>query len=94
MRVSEVRSNFRTAITIPEKFWPKFRDILGEIIEEYQDNKKVGDEKRGSSSGGGGGGGSGGGAIREEESESSSVVGAAERGLSDVSDGGEDDEDT
>ena len=98
LRVSEVRSNFRTAITIPEKFWPKFRDILGEIIGEYQDNKKVGEEKRGGgggATGGGGGGGVGGAAGGgEAESEVSSVVGAAERGLSDVSDQDEDDEET
>ena len=36
----KVRTNFRTAITIPEKFWPKFRDTVNDIIGEYQDNKK------------------------------------------------------
>merc|ERR1719234_2008306 len=47
LRVSEVRTNFRTAITIPEKFWPKFRDTVDDIIGEYQDNKKGSkDEKK------------------------------------------------
>ncbi|KAK2153197.1 hypothetical protein LSH36_304g01008 [Paralvinella palmiformis] len=34
MRVSEVRSNFRTAITIPERSWAKFRDILTEFVDK------------------------------------------------------------
>ena len=43
----QVRTNFRTAITIPEKFWPKFRDTVDDIIGEYQDNKKGSkDEKK------------------------------------------------
>merc|ERR1712228_72762 len=52
LRVSEVRTNFRTAITIPEKFWPKFRDTVGDIIGEYQDNKKGSkEEKKGDANG-------------------------------------------
>lgn len=36
LRVSEVsvRNNFRTAITIPERSWGKFRDILSEFAEK------------------------------------------------------------
>ena len=101
LRVSEVRSNFRTAVTIPEKFWPKFRDILGEIIGEYQDNKKVGEEKRAVAGGGGAtaattevAAGAAAGVVGGAESDVSSVVGAAERGLSDVSDQDDDEDDT
>lgn len=46
LRVSEVRTNFRTAITIPEKFWPKFRDTVNDIIGEYQDSKKPKDDSK------------------------------------------------
>lgn len=34
MRISEVKANFRTAITIPERIWPRFRDIMAEICEK------------------------------------------------------------
>lgn len=34
MRMSEVKSNFRTAITVPEKCWSRFRDILNEYCEK------------------------------------------------------------
>ncbi|XP_068624832.1 transcriptional regulator protein Pur-beta isoform X3 [Battus philenor] len=34
MKVSEVKSNFRTAITVPEKCWPRFRDILSDYCEK------------------------------------------------------------
>ncbi|XP_076334782.1 transcriptional regulator protein Pur-beta-like [Tachypleus tridentatus] len=37
MRVSEVKSNFRTAITIPEKSWSRFRDIFAEYIDKMKD---------------------------------------------------------
>ena len=33
MRISEVRANFRTAITIPERSWGRFRDILNEFVD-------------------------------------------------------------
>ncbi|XP_041365990.1 transcriptional activator protein Pur-beta-like isoform X5 [Gigantopelta aegis] len=33
MRVSEVRNNFRTAITIPERSWARFRDVLSEFVD-------------------------------------------------------------
>ncbi|XP_067656051.1 transcriptional activator protein Pur-alpha-like isoform X7 [Haliotis asinina] len=34
MRVSEVRNNFRTAITIPERSWARFRDTLSEFVDK------------------------------------------------------------
>ncbi|XP_030021813.1 transcriptional activator protein Pur-alpha isoform X2 [Manduca sexta] len=34
MKVSEVKSNFRTAITIPEKCWSRFRDILADYCDK------------------------------------------------------------
>lgn len=33
LRVSEVRSNYRTAVTIPERSWGRFRDMLSEFVE-------------------------------------------------------------
>jgi len=30
----QVRPNYRTAITIPERFWGRFRDIMSNFIEE------------------------------------------------------------
>ncbi|VDI61920.1 Hypothetical predicted protein [Mytilus galloprovincialis] len=32
LRVSEVRSNYRTAVTIPERSWGRFRDMLSEFV--------------------------------------------------------------
>jgi len=37
MRISEVKSNFRTAITIPEKSWDKFRDIFDDYVEKMKE---------------------------------------------------------
>ncbi|XP_059144928.1 transcriptional activator protein Pur-beta-like isoform X2 [Physella acuta] len=34
LRVSEVRNNFRTAITIPERSWGRFRDIISEFVDK------------------------------------------------------------
>ncbi|XP_041984176.1 transcriptional activator protein Pur-alpha isoform X3 [Aricia agestis] len=34
MKVSEVKSNFRTAITVPEKCWARFRDILADYCDK------------------------------------------------------------
>ncbi|CAG5116339.1 unnamed protein product [Candidula unifasciata] len=34
LRVSEVRNNFRTAITIPERSWARFRDTLSEFVSK------------------------------------------------------------
>ncbi|XP_021353034.1 transcriptional activator protein Pur-beta-like isoform X3 [Mizuhopecten yessoensis] len=33
LRVSEVRTNYRTAITIPERSWGRFRDMLSEYAD-------------------------------------------------------------
>uniref|UniRef100_A0A2P2HX53 Transcriptional activator protein Pur-beta-like n=1 Tax=Hirondellea gigas TaxID=1518452 RepID=A0A2P2HX53_9CRUS len=41
MRISEVKTNFRTAITIPEKSWSRFRDIFS----DYVDKMKEGSDK-------------------------------------------------
>ncbi|CAF3572139.1 unnamed protein product [Rotaria sordida] len=32
LRISEVRANFRAAITVPEKSWPRFRDNISDFI--------------------------------------------------------------
>ncbi|XP_065352044.1 transcriptional regulator protein Pur-beta [Cloeon dipterum] len=48
MRISEVKTNFRTAITIPEKSWVRFRDIFTDYVDKM---REAGDK----SSGGGGG---------------------------------------
>lgn len=34
MRISEVRTNFRTAVTIPEKSWARFRDVMSEFADK------------------------------------------------------------
>lgn len=34
MRISEVRANFRTAITIPERSWGRFRDTMTEFMDK------------------------------------------------------------
>ncbi|GBP77049.1 Transcriptional activator protein Pur-alpha [Eumeta japonica] len=34
MKISEVKSNFRTAITVPEKCWSRFRDILADYCDK------------------------------------------------------------
>nr|CAH7746778.1 unnamed protein product [Callosobruchus chinensis] len=36
MRISEVKTNFRTAITVPEKSWPRFRDILTDYCDKIK----------------------------------------------------------
>ncbi|CAG0882823.1 unnamed protein product [Cyprideis torosa] len=33
MRISEVKTNFRAAITIPERSWPRFREIFSEYCD-------------------------------------------------------------
>ncbi|XP_054274442.1 transcriptional activator protein Pur-beta isoform X2 [Macrosteles quadrilineatus] len=37
MRISEVKTNFRTAITVPEKSWARFRDIFADYCEKMKD---------------------------------------------------------
>lgn len=36
MRISEVKTNFRAAITVPEKSWQRFRDILSEYCDKIK----------------------------------------------------------
>lgn len=45
LRISEVRSTYRTAITIPEGHWDKFRDILNEYSEKLEKIHSENDEK-------------------------------------------------
>lgn len=40
MRISEVRPNYRTAITIPENFWGKFRDTMNGFVKESSKEEK------------------------------------------------------
>ncbi len=44
LRISELRSNYRTAVTIPEHHWPRFRDILSELADKIDDTKLSGDK--------------------------------------------------
>merc|ERR1712055_975128 len=37
MRISEVKTNFRTAVTIPEKSWARFRDIFDDYVEKMKE---------------------------------------------------------
>ena len=32
--LEQVRANFRTAVTIPERSWGRFRDILSDFIDK------------------------------------------------------------
>jgi len=48
----QVKTNFRTAITVPEKSWARFRDIFADYCEKM---KEGGGGVSSSSSGGGGG---------------------------------------
>ncbi|XP_014681761.1 PREDICTED: transcriptional activator protein Pur-beta-like isoform X2 [Priapulus caudatus] len=53
MRISEVKNNFRTAITIPEKSWGRFRDIFADYVEkmtESQDAPERAQQQSGKSS--------------------------------------------
>ncbi|XP_058796072.1 transcriptional activator protein Pur-beta isoform X2 [Phymastichus coffea] len=49
MRISEVKTNFRTAITVPEKSWAKFRDVFADYCEKM---KEGGSSVAGGTSGG------------------------------------------
>ncbi|KAG8222182.1 hypothetical protein J437_LFUL001274 [Ladona fulva] len=72
MRISEVKTNFRTAITIPEKSWSRFRDIFADYVDKMKEGGGgmvggvggssglgVGGGSVGGGSGAGGGGGVG-----------------------------------
>ncbi|XP_053985548.1 transcriptional activator protein Pur-beta isoform X1 [Hylaeus volcanicus] len=37
MRISEVKTHFRTAITVPEKSWARFRDIFADYCERMRE---------------------------------------------------------
>jgi len=39
LRISEVRSNFRTAITVPEKVWSRFRDNINDFILNMEEER-------------------------------------------------------
>ncbi|KAL6433792.1 hypothetical protein ACFW04_005790 [Cataglyphis niger] len=41
MRISEVKTNFRTAITVPEKSWARFRDIFADYCEKMKEGGGV-----------------------------------------------------
>ncbi|RWS09562.1 Transcriptional activator protein Pur-alpha-like protein [Dinothrombium tinctorium] len=56
MRISEVKSNFRSSITIPEKSWSRFRDVFNDYVEKMSE---VGGEKASGAGSGGSGSQSG-----------------------------------
>lgn len=35
-----MKTNFRTAITIPEKSWARFRDIFADYVEKMKEGEK------------------------------------------------------
>lgn len=39
LRVSEVRSTYRTALTIPDRQWAKFRDLLSSYVDQLEEAK-------------------------------------------------------
>ncbi|CDS40237.1 PUR alpha protein [Echinococcus multilocularis] len=49
LRISELRANYRTAVTIPEHHWSRFRDILDELASKPEGIKlaEEKDEKKG-----------------------------------------------
>lgn len=38
----QVKTNFRNAITIPEKSWSRFRDIFAEYVDKMKEDGKSG----------------------------------------------------
>nr|XP_034187957.1 transcriptional activator protein Pur-beta isoform X1 [Osmia lignaria]XP_034187958.1 transcriptional activator protein Pur-beta isoform X1 [Osmia lignaria] len=52
MRISEVKTHFRTAITVPEKSWARFRDIFADYCERMRE--RGAGSNVGMNSGGGG----------------------------------------
>ncbi|KAF3421842.1 hypothetical protein E2986_01396 [Frieseomelitta varia] len=52
MRISEVKTHFRTAITVPEKSWERFRDIFADYCERMRE--RGAGSNVGMNSGGGG----------------------------------------
>lgn len=50
LRISELRANYRTAVTIPEHHWARFRDILNEvaaITPDVSNSRSASDDKSG-----------------------------------------------
>lgn len=45
MRISEVRANFRTAITIPERSWGRFRDTINEFMDKMSLRETAGEDQ-------------------------------------------------
>jgi len=37
MFFSKVKTNYRTAVTIPEKSWSRFRDIFSDYVDKMKD---------------------------------------------------------
>ncbi|XP_047343754.1 kinesin-like protein KIN-14E isoform X5 [Vespa velutina] len=78
MRISEVKTNFRTAITVPEKSWARFRDIFADYCEKMQEGGGAGVGVGGMSGGSGGSGGNvlsdGKGSVVAQMSESVKVA--------------------
>jgi len=46
MRISEVKANFRNAITIDEKSWGKFRDVFDDYVGKMKEAKEVKEEEK------------------------------------------------
>ncbi|XP_050555219.1 transcriptional activator protein Pur-beta isoform X1 [Spodoptera frugiperda] len=63
MKVSEVKSNFRTAITVPEKCWTRFRDILADYCDKMCRAHQPADSHQGGPSAPAGGSAGGGAAA-------------------------------
>ena len=42
--IVQVRPNYRTAVTIPERFWGRFRDIMSDFIDHSSTPPAVSDK--------------------------------------------------
>ena len=40
--VLQVRSNFRTAITVPERAWNRMREVIGEYLDKIEEDGPTG----------------------------------------------------
>ncbi|XP_015786838.1 transcriptional activator protein Pur-beta [Tetranychus urticae] len=54
LRISEVKNNFRSSITIPEKSWVKFRDIFTEYVDKMRESSEEKIPSGGTGANGGG----------------------------------------
>ncbi|CAF0728345.1 unnamed protein product [Didymodactylos carnosus] len=52
LRISEVKPGFRTAVTIPEKVWTRFRDNIGDFISSMESERSLAGGQTASSLGG------------------------------------------